>query len=161
MQQCKRRWSQECCNHPAWPCKYQNILIKKCRHNFVPGYITPKDWSVNLGLYSRSLTSTFLYIFPSSKRNAILRPPECLHNLSLAKQGAFFSASVHWLSEQRMSQMASTNGPHEPIDPRKRMAKATMPRIIPIAPMIWTSCSNSRWVSYFVVLVVYREVKFL
>ena len=35
-----------------------------------------------------------------------------------------------------MSQMASTNGPHEPIDPRKGIAKATMPRIIPIAPMI-------------------------
>ena len=77
MQRCKRRWSQECCNHPAWPCKYQNIIysFKKWRHKFVPGYIAPKGWGANLRLHSGSFTATILY-FLAQKKKQSLRPPD-------------------------------------------------------------------------------------
>ena len=157
MQQCKRRWSQECCNHPAWPCKYQNIIYssKKCRHKFLPGFrILPKGWAANLGLRSGAEKTQLFYISSLQKKTQSLRPPDTQVFTSLHRclaKGLASRSSVHWLSEQRMSQMASTNGPQEPMDPRKGIAKATMPSTIPIAPITWT-CDNKIQVSNFVVV---------
>ena len=89
-------------------------------------------WDFALELKNRNYS-----IFPRSKKKrnlCDLRTPKSSQVLP-SRQGACFSDSVHWLSEQRMSQMASTNGPQEPMDPRKGIAKATMPSTIPIAPI--------------------------
>ena len=105
-------------------------------------------WDFALELKNRNFS-----IFPRSKKKrnpCNLRTPKSSQVLP-SRQGACFSDSVHWLSEQRMSQMASTNGPQEPMDPRKGIAKATMPSTIPIAPITCT-CDNKIQVSYFVVV---------
>ena len=113
---------------------------------------TPKGWGANLRLHSGSFAATILYFLAQKKTIPATSGHPSLHKSSpLSCQGACLSSSEHWLSSQRMSQMASTNGPQEPIEPRKGIAKATMPSTIPIAPITWT-CDNKIQVSYFVVV---------
>ena len=116
---------------------------------------TPKRLRCNfLGLRSGAEKPQLFYVSSLKKKYAIPATSghPSLHKSSpLSCQGACFSDSVHWLSEQRMSQIASTNGPQEPMDPMKGIAKATMPSTIPIAPITWT-CDNKIQVSYFVVV---------
>ena len=105
-----------------------------------------------LRLHSQSFIHVIhsLFSLPKRKSSRDLRMSSDLKSCQTRSLLLDISALV--VITEKESQMASTNGPHEPIDPKKGMARLTKPRTMPTPAISWTSgssqiCSNSKQVS--------------